>query len=464
MTDKVVADLLARQPAIMDWLKDFLRFPSVGADPGCTEAMDATRAFLVRRLRDIGLQEVQLLDGGGQPAVYGEWMEAPGKPTILIYGHYDVQPAEPLELWDSPPFEPIERDGKLFARGSSDVKGSTTIALETVASFLGVEGACPVNVKIFLEGEEETGSPSLRSIIARYGDLLRSDAVLSADGGRAHPEVPTVNTGARGNVKLEISVRTADVDLHSGRYGGAVRNALHELCALLATLHDAYGNVTVAGFDADAGGLTPAQRADVQAFPFDAEAFLAEVGAAEAGDRAYSLRERITLRPALDLNGIWGGYTGPGSKTVIPRQAHAKMSMRIVSGQTPERVLDAVKRHLVERCPPGVRLQIDFEGGGSPASSLSPHSPLVVAAERVLLAEHGRRPLHVRLGATVPITAVLKETMGVETLMFGYNLPDEPVHAPNEFFRIASIEKGLRAWPRMLRELATFEPVRFHEN
>ena len=214
------------------------------------------------------------------------------------------------------------------------------------------------------------------------------------------------------------------MDIHSGRYGGAVRNALRELCAILATLHDARGKVAVAGFDADAGALTPTQRADAQAFPFDAEVFLADVGAAEAGDNAYSLRKRITLRPALDLDGIWGGYTGPGSKTVIPRQAHAKMSMRIVPGQVPERVLDAVKRHLVERCPPGVR---------------------------------------VRLGATVPITAVLKETMGVETLMFGYNLPDEPVHAPNEFFPIASIEKGLRAWPRMLRELATFEPGQFHE-
>jgi acetylornithine deacetylase/succinyl-diaminopimelate desuccinylase-like protein len=461
MSDPVIAHLLNRQPDILEWLNTFLRFKSVGADPGCADDMHATRRFLLDRLTAMGLQDVQLLDGGGQPAVYGAWLGAPGKPTLLVYGHYDVQPADPLELWESPPFEPTVRDGKLFARGSSDVKGSTTIALETVAAFLEVEGACPVNIKFFLEGEEETGSPSLRSIIARYGDVLQADAVISADGGRAHRSVPTINTGARGITKLEITVTTADTDLHSGRYGGGVRNALHEMAALLASLHDAHGTVLVPGFYDDAPALTPEQVADTAAFPFDADAFLEQVGATAAGDPQYTMRERLTLRPALDVNGVWGGYSGPGTKTVIPCEAHAKLSVRVVPGQSPQRALECVKQHLRSHLPEGVSLRVDFEGGASPASSLPPDSPLVQSAQTVLTQEYGQRAIHVRLGATVPITAILKETMGLDTLMFGFNLPDEPVHAPNEFFRLESVEKGLRAWPMLLRELAAYAPEQF---
>jgi acetylornithine deacetylase/succinyl-diaminopimelate desuccinylase-like protein len=461
MSDPVIAHLVSKQPAILEWLNAFLRFKSVGADPACGEDMHATREFLLERLKGMGLQDVQLLDGGGQPAVYGAWLGAPGKPTLLVYGHYDVQPADPLELWETPPFEPTVRDGKLYARGSSDVKGSTTIALETVAAFLAVDGACPVNIKFFLEGEEETGSPSLRAIIAKYGDVLQADAVISADGGRAHRTVPTINTGARGITKLEITVNTAKTDLHSGRYGGGVRNALHEMAALLASLHDANGAVAVAGFHDDAPALTPQQISDTAAFPFDADDFLQQVGAIAAGDPQFTLRERLTLRPALDVNGVWGGYSGPGTKTVIPCEAHAKLSVRVVPGQSPQRVLGCVKQHLISRLPQGVQLRVDFEGGASPASSLPPESPLVQSAETVLAQEYGRRAIQVRLGATVPITAILKETMGLDTLMFGFNLPDEPVHAPNEFFRLESLEKGLRAWPMLLRELARHPPERF---
>jgi acetylornithine deacetylase/succinyl-diaminopimelate desuccinylase-like protein len=461
MTDRVIAHLLERKDDIQQWLYQFLRYPSVGADPACAGAMEETRNFLMERLRAMGMQDVRLLDGGGQPAVYGAWMGAPGKPTLLIYGHYDVQPADPIELWDTPPFEPVVRDGKLFARGSSDVKGSTTIALETVASFLAVEGACPVNVKFFLEGEEETGSPSLRSIIARYGDVLAADAVISADGGRAHRTIPTINTGARGITKLEVTLSTAGTDLHSGRYGGGVRNALHEMGALIASLHDADGRVLVPGFDDDAPALTPRQIADTAAFPFDAQEFLDQVKASSAGDPQYTMRERLTLRPALDVNGIWGGYSGPGTKTVIPSQAHAKLSVRVVPGQSPERVMDCVKRHLAANLRPGVQMRIDFEGGASPASSLAVSSPLVLAAEQVLEQEYGRKAIHVRLGATVPITAILKETLGLDTLMFGFNLPDEPVHAPNEFFRLESLEKGLTAWPKLLQALAEYPPEAF---
>ena len=242
----VLTHLDARQPLIEDWLKAFLRIPSVSADPAYADHMAHAREFLCQRLRQEGLRQVQLLEGGGEPAVYGEWLGAPGRPTLLIYGHYDVQPADPLALWRTPPFEPAEIDGRLYARGASDVKGSTTVALEVVFAFLNTVRDCPVNIKVFIEGEEETGSPTLRTLIERHGPLLAADAVLSADGGRASAQVPTINTGARGNAALEVRLRTAAKDLHSGRYGGGVRNALHDMAALLATLHAPDGRVAVA--------------------------------------------------------------------------------------------------------------------------------------------------------------------------------------------------------------------------
>ena len=331
----VLTHLDARQPLIEDWLKAFLRIPSVSADPAYADHMAHAREFLCQRLRQEGLRQVQLLEGGGEPAVYGEWLGAPGRPTLLIYGHYDVQPADPLALWRTPPFEPAEIDGRLYARGASDVKGSTTVALEVVFAFLNTVRDCPVNIKVFIEGEEETGSPTLRTLIERHGPLLAADAVLSADGGRASAQVPTINTGARGNAALEVRLRTAAKDLHSGRYGGGVRNALHDMAALLATLHAPDGRVAVAGFDDDATPPTPRQRQDTAAFPYDEAAFFSDVGAASHGEPGYSPRERITLRPALDVNGMWGGYTGAGTKTIIACEASAKLTVRVVEGQDP---------------------------------------------------------------------------------------------------------------------------------
>ena len=237
------------------------------------------------------MQNVQLLEGGGQPAVFGEWLGAPGRPTLIVYGHYDVQPADPLELWDSPPFEPTERDGRLYARGASDVKGSTTIAIETIAGFLAVTGGCPVNIKLFIEGEEETGSPSLRDIVERYRGMLTADAMLSADGGRASTTIPTLGIGGRGLAGLQFTLRTAAKDAHSGRYGGAVRNALHEMAALLASLHDRQGRIQVAGFGDDATPISNAMRAAAAALPFDEAEFYASIGGTRMGrSRLYRAR------------------------------------------------------------------------------------------------------------------------------------------------------------------------------
>lgn len=458
----VIDHLRAREPEIVDWLKAFLRIPSVSADPAFAPGMREARRFLLERMEQIGLAGVRLLDGGGEPAVYGEWNGAPGRPTLMVYGHYDVQPADPVEQWRTPPFEPTEVDGRLYGRGTSDVKGSTTIALEVISSFLAVQGACPVNIKVFLEGEEETGSPSLRTIVERHRALLQADAVLSADGGRASASVPTLNTGARGNAQLEVRLRTAHKDLHSGRYGGSVRNALHDMARLVASLHHADGGVAVDGFHDGAVPPTERQRADTAAFPYDEAGFFSDVGGSAHGESGYSARERVTLRPALDVNGLWGGYTGGGGKTIVPCEAQVKLTPRVVEGQDPRAVIRAVLRHLQARCPAGCTLDVVAMNDGSPASTLAPDHPLVRAAEAVLERETGRRPIHVRLGASVPVTSIFKEMLGIDTLMFGFNLPDEDVHAPNEFFRLQSIGEGTRAWTLLLAELATHSPASFH--
>ena len=452
MTQIVLADLLSRQAAIRSRLDAFLRLPSVSADPAFAAGMEQARTFLLDWLAQIGLQRVQLLEGGGQPAVYAEWLGAPGRPTLLIYGHYDVQPPDPISAWRSPPFEPTEIEGRLYARGASDVKGSTTIAIETIAAFLR-QGGCPVNIKLFLEGEEETGSPSLRGLVARHHALLRADAMISADGGRASASIATVNVGARGASSFEMALRTADKDVHSGRYGGTIRNALHEMAVLVASLHGRDGRIAVPGFLEAVPALTPRQRAEAAAFAPDEAAFCNEIGASPFGEPGFSLRERVTLRPAIDVNGMWGGYTGAGGKTIIPAEAFAKVSLRLVPGQDPALARDLVCAHLRAQCPPGCRLDFRMARDGSPASSLHPDHPLLLAAMAVWQDLAGRRPVPVRLGATVPVTALFQELLGIETLMFGFNLPDEDVHAPNEFFHLDSLPLGLRGWTLLLDRL-----------
>lgn len=451
--DPVTAHLFARLPEARAWLFDYLRIPSVATDSAYDAAMQQARAFLSERLAAMGLENVQQLDGGGKPALYADWCHAPGKPTIMIYGHYDVQPPDPIGLWRTPPFEPTVVDGCIYARGASDVKSATTIALDVVGGFLAVEGRCPVNIKVFLEGEEEVGSPTLRTIIARHRDLLRADAVLSADGGRVSVDPPTLNVGARGNAAFEVQVRTAAKDLHSGRYGGAVRNATHVLARMLASLHNDDGSVAVPGFLDGVSPLSAQDREDVAALAFSEADFVNDVGAINWGESGYTLRERVTLRPSIDVNGLWGGYTGEGGKTIVPCEAHAKLSLRVVPGQDPRAILDRVVAHLRAVAPAGVSVGITGVSLGSPASSLDPDHLLYRCASVVLQRRTGQRPVPVRLGATVPITSVFKSDLGIDTLMFGHNLPDEDVHAPNEFFRLQSIEEGLIDWTGILREL-----------
>ncbi len=462
MSDAVIAHLASERQVILDRLFALLRIPSVSTEPTYAAHMDAARAMLLARLREIGLQDVQLLDGGGQPAVYGAWMGAPGKPTLIIYGHYDVQPADPIELWDSPPFEPTVRDGRIYARGASDVKGSTTVAIETVAAFLAVTGGCPINVKLFLEGEEELGSPSLRAIVAKHGHLLQADALLSADGGKASTTIPTVGVGGRGCTGMEITLRTGSKDGHSGRFGGAARNALREMAALIASIHDDQGRIQVAGFGDDATPISNAARAAAAALPFDEAEFYAMVGGSKWGDPNYSVRELTTLRPTIELNGMWGGYLGAGSKTVLPAEAHAKITMRLSPGMSPAKANDALRAHLQAHVAKGVALEITAGMDGSAANSLPDDHPMLLVALAVLEKVHGQRAFPARAGGSIPITAIFKELLGLESMTFGLAMPDDDVHAPNESFRLAAFDEGLKTWPMLFAALGEIPTERFH--
>ena len=453
MNDPVLAFLEREKPAILERLLELVSIPSVSTDPAYEAGMAKTRDLLMDRLSRVGLSKVQTIEAGGHPAVYGEWLAAEGKPTLLVYGHYDVQPPDPIELWNSPPFEPEIRDGRIYARGVSDDKAPASIALETVAAFLAAEGELPFNVKLLFEGEEEMGSATLETIFLNHGELLSVDAVLSADGARWRPDLNTVNVGSRGNAGFEFTVRTADKDLHSGRYGGIVANGLHVMAELIAELHAPDGSVAVPGFYDGARDIPEAERQHLAAIPFDEGSFFSGIGAEPIGEPEYSTIERLWLRPCLDVNGMWGGYTGPGGKTVIPNEAHAKVTLRFVPDQNPEGISQSVRDFLVSKCPAGTAITFRAERGKSAAYELPCDHPLLSAAEAALTNTYGSAPYRIRIGGTLPLTDIVRRVLGVDTVMLSFSIADEDFHAPNEFFRLSSIDEGLHTWTMLFRRL-----------
>jgi acetylornithine deacetylase/succinyl-diaminopimelate desuccinylase-like protein len=451
--DQIDAWLAANRQRLLDELFSLIRCPSVSTDPAYADGMRAAAALLQARLEKIGMRNVRLLDGGGHKAVYGDWLDAPGKPTILVYGHYDVQPPDPLDEWETPPFEPTVRDGAVRARGASDDKSPLWIAVSAIEGWLAVTGKLPVNVKLLLEGEEEIGSRSLPKIMEAERDLLSADVLISADGGRWRPGIASVNTNSRGNLGMDVTVRTAGRDLHSGRYGGPVGNAITVLARIIATLHDEQNRIAVRGFF---DGLRPpgnADRASMHALNFDAAKFFSEIGARPGAiEPGVELLESLWLRPTIELNGIAGGYDGPGGKTVIPCEARAKITCRLGPGQVPERAGAAVEAHLRAHCPPWADIDVRRERKGTAAYAVPEDDPFLAATERVIEQVTGKKPLRVGVGGTLPISAMAKEQLGLETVMLSYAIADERIHAPNEFFRLSSFDEGLQAWTRALQE------------
>jgi acetylornithine deacetylase/succinyl-diaminopimelate desuccinylase-like protein len=453
---KVEAYLEEHFDAALEDLKAFCRIPSVSTDPAYADGIAAAAEFVAERLKRAGFSSVEKLETGGHPAVYGEIVADPALPTFLVYGHYDVQPPDPLDKWKTPPFEPDERDGRLYARGVSDDKGPLLIPILAAEAFLKVEGKLPVNLKILIEGEEESGSPHFEPTLEKYREKLSCDVVISADGAMWRPDRPSMTVASRGLVAFEVTLDGASKDLHSGRHGGSAPNPISALAALIASLHGPDGRVSVEGF---LDGTSPPDArivAAIEAAQFDADAYYRQIGspAPDPIDNGRELLIRQWLEPTLEFNGISGGYQGKGTKTVIPSQASVKITCRLIAGQKPDHIVKVVTKHLEERLKPGFSLHIHRHGPGSQAFFVDPNLPALAVAEGVLAELLGQPPLRVAMGATIPIGAAFRKHLGREAIFFSFSTSDEDYHAPNEFFRLPNFRLGLKAWTMLLQRLA----------
>ena len=438
----------------LDDFYSFLRFPSISTDEHYAEQLNRCAEWLVKKLRNIGL-DADSVRTKKHPIVWGRTAHDPKKRTVLIYGHYDVQPPDPLELWDSPPFEPVLKNGYVFARGATDNKG------QILAHILGVEETMrsnhelPVNLHFVIEGEEEIGSPSLVKLLEQNRERLRSDVVVVSDSEMLARGVPTLAYGLRGLAALELKVTGPKIDLHSGLYGGAVANPITALAHLLATLHDREGRIAVSGFYDQVVIVEDWERDAWKKLPIDADKeILHESGAPSLfGENEFTTIERLWARPTAEVNGIGGGYQGKGTKTVIPSYAIAKLTFRLVPKQDPERILALVKEHLQKNLPLGVELEIE-PGHTGPCYLTDPHSPSGDAAQRSLREVMGGDVALIRGGGSIPILSAFRDVLGAETLLLGLGLPDCRIHSPNENFPVENLEAGIRLNQVLLRELA----------
>ncbi|PNY80587.1 dipeptidase [Deinococcus koreensis] len=432
-------------------LFDLLRIPSVSADPAYRADVRRAADWLQAKLSGLGFA-ARVDDTPGHPVVYAERQDAPGKPTVLIYGHYDVQPEAPLEEWVTPPFEPTVRDGRIYARGSTDDKGQAFAHVRGVELLLS-RGALPVNVKFLLEGEEEVGSPSIVPYLQAHAEELKADVIVISDGSRFAQGVPTITYGLRGLSYVEILVQGANRDLHSGSYGGAAPNPINALCEIIAALKDDQGRVTIPGFYDGVEPLTAQEREMWASLPHDDAEFAASIGvSALPGEAGYSVLERIWGRPTLDVNGIWGGYQGEGSKTVIAAKAGAKVSMRLVPGQDPARITSLIQEYVPKIAPAGVTVEVRNHHGGQPMR-FSTESPSIRAANRALRRVYGRDAVFARTGGSIPIVAAFAEILKTEVLFVDMGLNEDAPHSPNESFAVQDFENGILTSAYLLQEL-----------
>jgi acetylornithine deacetylase/succinyl-diaminopimelate desuccinylase-like protein len=445
--------LTEHRAQLLDELLDFLRIPSISALPDHAGDVAAAAQWVAGKLTKVGIEHVAVMPTGGHPVVYGDWLHAPGQPTYLVYGHFDTQPVDPLQLWKSLPFDPQVTADRIVARGASDNKGNLFLAVIAAQALLSTTGRLPVNLKFFFEGQEEIGSPQLPAFVAANRALLACDAVLNADSGQYSETEPAMTVGLRGICALEVDMVGPDHDLHSGSFGGAVQNPLHAMVRLLDSMRAPDGRILVEGFYDGVVELAPAEREAMARVPFNEAQYKADLGVeALFGEPGYAPWERTSIRPTLELNGLWGGFTGVGNKTVLPSEAHCKITCRLVPNQDPAQVLAAVEAHIAAHTPVGVRVTVRG-GHGVSAYSLPADLPGVATARRVLAEVYGREPYDVRMGGSVPITSLFKQALGAESIGFGFGLEDELIHSPNEFLRLTSYDKGQRAWALLLSRL-----------
>ncbi len=434
----------ANQGQFLAELKEFLIIPSVSTQPEHKPDIERAAVWLRDKLLTAGFPKAEVMPTPGHPVVYAEWLAAGSEaPTVLIYGHYDVQPPDPLEMWDTPPFEPTIVGDDIFCRGASDDKGQLYLHVKAVEAFKETEGAPPVNIKCIFEGEEESGSPSLDPFIREHADMLAADVAVISDTSILGKESPSIVYALRGIAYVEVEVTGPDHDLHSGRYGGAVHNPINALCTMIAKLQDENGHITIPGFYDKVRELDPEERAELAKAHFEREAWLHEAGVkTDWGEPAYTIVERTTARPTLDVNGIWGGYTQPGAKTVLPSKAFAKISMRLVPDQEPAEITQLIQNHLIEIAPPTVSIEVrDLHSGEG--AIVRRDSPAMRAAFRAYAEVFGKEPFFTREGGSIPVVATLQKVLGIEAILMGFGLPDDRLHSPNERFHLPNFYKGI---------------------
>lgn len=451
---KTVEYIKAHYDEYLEELKEYLRIPSISTLKENKEDVIKCAEFTEQKMKQAGLTKTEIFETDGHPIVYGEWLGAPGKPTILIYGHYDVQPVDPLDEWETPPFEPDIRDNKIFARGATDDKGQLFIHMKSFEAFLKAGSTPPVNVKYIIEGEEEVGSTSLEPFIKEHQELLACDAILISDTSLYADGVPTITYGLRGLTYAEIEVKGPSQDLHSGSYGGAVTNPVNALAQIIAKMHDENGKITIPGIYDDVRPITEEEKENLKRLDHNEEELRQEVEApALAGENNFTALERIWARPTFDVNGIIGGFTGDGAKTIIPSKASAKVSMRLVPDQDPDKVADMLEKHIKSLAPDSVEVTVHKGHGGKPF--ITPlHEKAMKAAAKAMSKSFGKETVFMREGGSIPIVNVFKDRLNAPVVLMGFGLNSENLHSPNEHFSLTHFKLGVLASAYFMEEFA----------
>ncbi len=423
---------------LIDWLK----IPSVSADSQYKDDVRKAAEFLKEKLATAGVDKVEICETKGHPIVYAEKIIGADAPTVLVYGHYDVQPADPIDLWESPPFEPVIKDGKIFARGSCDDKGQIYMHVKAFETMM-KKNSLPCNVKFMVEGEEEVGSDNLGTFVRDNKEKLKADIILISDTALISLDHPSITTGLRGLSYMEVEVTGPNRDLHSGVYGGAVANPINILAKMIASLHDENGRVTIPGFYDAVATLTEAERKAINQAPFDIDHYKKDLGIDEVlGEEGYTTLERVGIRPTLDVNGIWGGYTGEGAKTVLPSKAHAKISMRLVPNQVSADITALFTKHFAAIAPPYIKVKVIPQHGGEPAVTPT-DSKAFESASKAFEQVWGKAPIPTRDGGSIPIVALFKKELNLDTVLMGFGLDSDNIHSPNEHYGIENFVKGI---------------------
>lgn len=444
---KVWQDYLEKnKDRFLNEMLDLLRIPSVSAKKEHKDDMIRCAEAVQKSLLASGCDKAEVMPTAGHPVVYGEKIVNPSLPTVLVYGHYDVQPPEPLELWHSGPFDPVIKDGKVFARGSADDKGQFYMHIKAL-EILTQTNSMSTNIKFLIEGEEEVGSPNLGAFVAKHKEMLKADVILISDSSMLSMENPSLDTGVRGLSYIEVEVTGANRDLHSGTYGGAVANPITILAQMIASCHDENNHITIPGFYDDVVVATEAERELLNKAPYDEAAYKEDLGVKELwGEKGYSTYERTGIRPTLEVNGIWGGYTGEGAKTVLPSKAYAKISARLVPNQSSAKITEILLNYFTSIAPPGVEVKAELHHGGEPY--MTPiDSKGYQAAAKAVEATFGKAPIPVRGGGSIPICSILEKELGIKIIFMGFGLDNDNLHSPNEKYNLENYYKGIETIP-----------------